>query len=64
MISISTLEREENVRADIFQAYVALLRQTRPVAVIASDKRDRQRYTNSVALLIDFDYVETLNLIA
>jgi len=35
-------EREENVKADIFQAYVALLRQTRPVAMLANDKRDKQ----------------------
>ena len=26
------LEREENVKADIFAAYITLLRQTRPVA--------------------------------
>ena len=39
----SVLEREENVKADIFQAYIALLRQTRSVAILAKDKRDKQR---------------------
>ncbi|XP_065063149.1 cullin-associated NEDD8-dissociated protein 1-like [Rhopilema esculentum] len=38
-------EREENVKSDIFQAYVALLRQTRPVALLATErsKQERQR---------------------
>ena len=31
-IWISLSEREENVKADIFAAYITLLRQTRPVA--------------------------------
>ena len=33
----SSLEREENVKADIFAAYITLLRQTRPVASQALD---------------------------
>ena len=37
------LEREENVKADIFQAYVSLLRQTKPVAATDTlqDSKDR-----------------------
>jgi cullin-associated NEDD8-dissociated protein 1 len=30
-------EREENVKSDIFHAYIALLKQTRPVVVVGSD---------------------------
>lgn len=32
-------EREENVKADIFAAYITLLRQTRPVASQALDAK-------------------------
>lgn len=37
------VEREENVKSDIFQAYVALLRQTRPIAVIATDRSEGKK---------------------
>ena len=33
-------EREENVKNDIFHAYISLLRQTRPVATSSSDPMD------------------------
>ena len=31
-LCIFVLEREENVKSDIFNAYIALLRQTRPIS--------------------------------
>lgn len=37
------LEREENVKADIFHAYIALLRQTKPL-VAASAREETSRF--------------------
>ena len=35
-------EREENVKSDIFHAYIALLRQTRPVAVVGGEDMEEE----------------------
>lgn len=39
---IFNTEREENVKNDIFHAYISLLRQTRPVATSSSDAMDAE----------------------
>lgn len=39
LIHFFVSEREENVKADIFAAYITLLRQTRPVASQALDAK-------------------------
>lgn len=44
-------EREENVKADIFQAYVALLRQTKPVNVNIYDPDAMEQEEGPVAML-------------
>ena len=33
-------EREENVKSDIFKAYIALLKQTKPAAAVAANGKD------------------------
>ena len=35
-------EREENVKSDIFHAYIALLKQTRPVVVAGVDSMEEE----------------------
>ncbi|XP_071811076.1 cullin-associated NEDD8-dissociated protein 1-like isoform X1 [Apostichopus japonicus] len=44
-------EREENVKADIFQAYIALLRQTKPINVNIYDPDAMEQEEGPVALL-------------
>lgn len=40
-ICFCILEREENVKSDIFNAYIALLRQTRPMLQESQESADR-----------------------
>lgn len=37
---IDILEREENVKADIFHAYITLLKQTKPSSIQDSDSME------------------------
>lgn len=46
-------EREENVKSDIFHAYVALLKNTKSVNDISHDPDSMDQMSGSIALLID-----------
>lgn len=46
-------EREENVKSDIFHAYVALLRNTKSLEEISSDPDSMDQMSGSITLLID-----------
>ena len=45
-------EREENVKVDVFNAYIALLKQTRTVIGISSGCDNSMEFSNSVAAIV------------
>lgn len=62
-VFISYKEREENVKADIFTAYITLLRQTRPVAGASLDKDSMEEDEGLVSTEDEFNSLDKSYLI-
>lgn len=51
------VEREENVKADIFHAYITLLKQTKPSSIQDPDSMELEEgYVFSTCMLINSDF--------